>query len=104
MNTHFGGFISILFSFITFLYATLKVQHLLSRHNPSINTYVDEGAFDLDEKFSPLEQGDFMMAFQVTSWLDGDKNDPFFVKWIAILWIYEENDLRTVHIPTYNCT
>ena len=45
-----------------------------------------------------------MMAFQVTTWLDGPKNDPYFVKWMAILWIYEENEYRTVFIPTYKCT
>ena len=95
---------SFVFAFITFLFGTLKVQHMLMRHNPSINTFVDEDAIDAGQKFSIEDQGDFMMAFQVTTWLDGPKNDPYFVKWMAILWIYEENEYRTVFIPTYECT
>ena len=63
VQTHYGGCISLLFAFITFLFASLKLQHLLSKHNPQVNSFVEESAFDIDDKFSIASHSDFMIAF-----------------------------------------
>ena len=104
VRTHIGGFVSLLFANITFLFAILKLQHLMSKHNPSVNSFVEEGAFDLDEKFSTADKEDFMMAFQAVTWLDGVRNDPYYVKWMATYWIFENGEYSTRAIPMRDCT
>ena len=46
VRTHFGGCVSFIIMFVAFLFATLKLQHLLSRHNPSVNYFVERDAYD----------------------------------------------------------
>ena len=46
VRTHCGGCVSLLIMYVTFLFATLKLQHLLSKHNPSVNDFVDTDAYD----------------------------------------------------------
>ena len=63
VRTHFGGLVSLVFAYITLLFAFLKLQHLLTRHNPQVNSYVEEGVFDTDERLRINEHEDFMIAF-----------------------------------------
>ena len=69
---------------MTFLFATLKLQHLLSRHNPSVNTYIEKDAFDDSDIWLGTENEDFMLAVTVVDYATGEvKDDPKFVKWFG---------------------
>ena len=68
--------------YTTFLFAVLKLQHLLSKHNPTVNTFVQRDAFDETDVWRGADNDDFMMAFAVVDFVTGEvKNDPRFVKW-----------------------
>lgn len=49
------------------MFALLKLQILLSKKNPSVSSFVNEGVRSIDENFD-LYDSDFMMAFTL---LDG---------------------------------
>jgi len=83
VRTYTGGFVSIIIIYVAFLFASLKLQHLMSKHNPSVNIFKEEDAFDADDVWSGDEQ-DFFMAFAVADFVTGElKNDPRFVKYNA---------------------
>ena len=46
VSTNGGGIISVTIMYIIFLFAVLKMQQLLSRHNPTVNTFVERDVFD----------------------------------------------------------
>ena len=52
VRTYGGGCMSLSIIYVTFLYATLKLQHLLSKHNPSVNTFLVRDALDENEIWS----------------------------------------------------
>ena len=52
VRTHCGGCTSLIIIYVTFLFATLKLQHLLSKHNPTVNTFVQRDALDENEIWS----------------------------------------------------
>jgi hypothetical protein len=70
VRTHSGGCLSLIIMYITFLFATLKLQHLMMKHNPSVNVFVDEEAFDETDVWYAEEQ-DFIMAFSVVDYGTG---------------------------------
>ena len=45
-QTHAGGAISMAILTVLLLFSLLKLSNLLDRHNPTINTYLVEDAFD----------------------------------------------------------
>ena len=84
VRTHLGGCISIAIMYVTFIFATLKLQHLLSRHNPSVNVFVDQDALSYDDIWDGANEDDFMVAFAVVDYMSGEaKSDKKFVKWFA---------------------
>ena len=86
VRTYCGGLVSLLIMLLAFLFATLKLQHLLSKHNPSVNNFVERDAFDENDIWRGEENEDFQMAFAVVDYVSGDvKNDSNFVKWYAEL-------------------
>ena len=83
IRTHCGGCVSLLIMYVTFIFATLKIQHLLSRHNPSVNNFVERNVFDHTDDYSPREK-DFKLAIRVEDYVTGEmKNEPNMVKWTA---------------------
>ena len=64
------------------LFGLLKLSHLLSFHNPSINTYTEIDALS-GWDFDPVEN-DFFMAFALEDYSSKEaRDDPKFVKWLA---------------------
>ena len=66
-------------------FSLVKLDHLLAKHNPTVNIFTEENAFDETEIWRAKDQNDFMMAFAVTAAFHGNflKDDPTFVKWFA---------------------
>ena len=104
VRTYCGGCVSLLMMYVIFLFAVLKFQHLISKHNPSVNTFVERDAFDENDVWVGSET-DFMMAFAVTDYLTGEiKADKKFVKWFAQYHIQEDGEWSSVEVPMYECT
>ena len=49
VRTYCGSCVSLMIIYVTFLFAILKLQHLFSMHNPTVNTYVEREALDENE-------------------------------------------------------
>ena len=82
--THCGGCVTLMILVVLFLFAVLKLQHLLSNHNPQVNYFVERDAFDENYIWNAEQDDDFMVAFTVTNFIDGTvKDDPNFVKWLV---------------------
>ena len=62
VSTYAGGMLSLAIMYISLMFAALKMVHLLSRHNPSVNTFVQKDAHGTDDVFRPAEEG-FRIAF-----------------------------------------
>ena len=75
-----GVICSLLIMLVTLLYAGLKFNHLITRHNPQITTYVERNAIPPNEEFRFLNNG-FFFAFGVEGYIDGlPRDDPQYVK------------------------
>lgn len=85
VRTYLGGIISSAIIAVTILFSLLKMQHLLSKHNPSVNVFKDINAWGIGDVMMPADSDNFMIAFAVTSIGDPSqvKNDPSFVKWLS---------------------
>lgn len=91
--------------YVLFLFAVLKLQHLLSKHNPSVNTFVERDVFDEEDVWYGAENEEYAMAFSVTHFIDGDvKNDPKFVKWYAEYVIQKDGEFSYKQVPMHQCT
>ena len=83
IKTYCGGLLSSFIIMITLLFASLKLNHLLSRYNPQVNDYVEKSHFDHTDIYSPREH-DFRMAVRIENYLTGEmKHDSNMVKWFA---------------------
>ena len=86
VRTHCGGCLSILIIITAIAFALVKLDHLLEKHNPTVNIFTEEDALDETEIWRANEHEDFMMAFTVTGTsIRSVKDDPTYVKWFAYL-------------------
>lgn len=103
-NTVCGGVASFVVLFIFFLYATLKLSHLLSKYNPDISTVVETNFYDQNTRLR-LGDLDFSIAFTIEGYLDKKaKNDPKFVKTMARIVTYTDGVSSERFIPFSKCT
>ena len=78
-----GGVMSIVVMLIVFLFSLQKLQHLLMRQNPSINTYMELEAFTAEDKLN-LEKENVRIAFTLEDYFTREpKMDPKYVKWFG---------------------
>ena len=49
VRTHCGGCLSMVLIFTVIMFATLKFQHLLMKHNPTLNVFEDRDALDVTD-------------------------------------------------------
>ena len=104
VRTYGGGCMSLSIIYVTFLYATLKLQHLLSKHNPSVNTFLVRDALSENEIWSGEDQ-DFQLALTIVNFATGEvKNDPKFVKWYGEFIDLSNGNKTLSEIPMHECT
>ena len=79
VQTVCGSILSIMILYVTLIFAALKFMHLMARHNPGVNEYVEYDAFN--DLTYDIAASDFMMAVAVEDYVTGEvRNDPSFVK------------------------
>ena len=59
IRTYCGGCVSLIIIYVLVLFAVLKLQHLLSKHNPQVNTFVTRDHFEDSDIFKPGEDDNF---------------------------------------------
>ena len=83
VSTCCGGVLTFITIYITFLFALLKLTHLVAKKNPVVNTFARMDFFSSEDVFRPDEEN-YMMAFAVEDYLTGEsKLDSRYVKWAA---------------------
>ena len=86
MNTIVGGICSLALYMTLLMYASIKFNHLVTKHNPNISSFelVDE----LIGQSINLNKQNFRFAFTIESYKKPkvQKNDPRYVKYIFQLF------------------
>ena len=104
MNTSLGGLLSISIMLAVGLFATVKFEHMVVRHNPSVNKYVSKNSHDAEAIFDTKDD-DYAMAFALTDFMTGKpKDDPRFIRWYATYWKKVDSVLERRLIPIHTCT
>ena len=93
IKTYFGGLISLTMNYLFFLFAVVKFQQLITRHNPQIVEYEETNGFDATDEYNPGEDDSFMIAVGFVHFLTGEPlNDPRYVKWINLYYAFESGN------------
>ena len=87
------------------LFGLLKLKHLLSKHNPTINTIEQEDAFE-DGEYFDTAVNDFNLAFALTRITGSQKPiDRYeYIKWFARVRDETDEGRKQWLLPTYKCT
>ena len=83
IKTYFGGFISFISYYLFFLFAMVKFEQLITRHNPQIVEYLETNALGATDEYNLGDDSGFMIAVGLVHFLTGETlNDPRYLKWI----------------------
>ena len=106
MYTAAGGLFSLMIFSVVFIFGAQKMVNLVSRRNPTVNTYVEPNFFMKENTFAPFKEKSFQMAFLVESYLTRQAvTDPRYVKYQATYLEYKnEVKVNSILIPTHPCT
>ena len=92
VTTLLGGCASIFLMTLLFLFALLKLEHLVTRKNPTITVFEEPLSMingDGVESFD-MRSDNFMMAFAAEDDITKEpKSDPRFVQWVASFTEYD---------------
>ena len=78
-----GGGVSLVIVITTFLFASLKFVHLVSRSNPNVSMHIETDAYGADDKLVTYEEK-FMMAVAVEEYFTKEiKTDTRYIKYFA---------------------
>ena len=94
---------SLIISYVTFLFAIMKIIELFRRDHPNVMTFEDLNLEDADSWFD-TSKDNFMMAFALEDYYEGTKSDPRYVKWVARHIIQVEEKMNVEFYPLEPCT
>ena len=105
VKSHLGGCLTFVIFFTTLCFGALKLQTLLTLHNPQINEYVDRSKFGVNDIYDMREEG-FAMAFALETPVNEQPLiDPRYVKWVARYIKHEDGKLvREFSVPLHVCS
>ena len=91
-------------AFVLTSYGLVKLNHLLSKHNPQVNTFEKQLFYDETERLD-FDQDDLHIAFNVES-KDGSetKDDPRYVKMFARLFTVKDGVATEQVLDLHPCT
>ena len=69
VQTLFGGLVSFCIVYVTFLFAVMKLQHMIIKKNPTINFSVDEEAMTEGDRFDTQEDQEKRADPDSLSWV-----------------------------------
>ena len=90
VKTYCGGSISLVINYLFFLFAMIKFEQLITRHNPQIVEYLEKQALDATDEYLPGGDQGFMIAVGLVHLLTAKPiNDPRYLKWINMHYSVE---------------
>lgn len=103
IRTSLGALLSVGLTVILFLFALLKLSHLVERKNPLVNTFELMNEIGPDGRFLPHES-QFAMAVAVQNFVTTEyKSDPKFVKWAAYYYTATDGIWTNRYLPITPC-
>ena len=95
--------LSIVLMVIVYLFALLKLSHLLERKNPLVNTFELTKELGEDGRFLPHESR-FAMAVALQNFVTTEyKSDPRYVKWASYYYTAKDGIWTNRYLPIYRC-
>ena len=99
-----GGILSSLVAVVFFIYATLKLSHMLDKYNPNISEVKEKNFYDSSERLNLNDIG-FRIAFAVEGYLDSKlRDDHRYVKYMARVFTKTNKVGSETFIPINKCT
>ena len=87
-----GGVFTVIIVCIWLVYATIKFEHMITKHNPLISEVNEQNFFDYETRLN-LQQIGFKMAFSIEGYLDSKtKDDERYVKILVRIYGKEEGE------------
>lgn len=85
LQTSVGGFVTLMLTLLVLMYAMVKFDHLNSRFNPQMSSYLVDN--EKNEDLNLNERG-FRVAFAIEDYYAPKrlKNDPTYIKWLFRMW------------------
>ena len=80
--TSIGACISFVIRILILIFGLIKLEHLLSRKNPTLSK--NEEALEVGEIYETAKE-EFMLAFTVEHWATGVRDDPRYIQWTVVL-------------------
>ena len=102
VKTWTGALSSMLVLALTFSFAMLKLEHMVLRKNPQLNS----NTAPIDEELRyQTHQDAFMMAFSARRIIDGVfyLSDPRYVRWYATFISQKDGEYSEYLLPLYPC-
>ena len=105
IRTRCGGVTTLIIATTVLLYAVIKFNHLSTRHNPHMSSYLQ----DIPQKESVDISDDsykFKIALSIEDFIDSNemKNDPKYTKWLFRLYTKENGVASHRELATHRCT
>ena len=102
--TYCGSLTSIGVSLVMLLYAFIKFNHMMAKHNPNISQVLQKNHFTENERFVPLNEN-FRFAFTLEDYLTAEvKDDPKYIKLIARIASQTGGESQNREIRYHKCT
>ena len=104
LNTNTGGVLTVLILTITFVFSIVKFSHLISRQNPTVNTYMDREVFSPEDLFNVVDE-EFMVAFSLENYNTQDSRmDTNYIKFFVQFSNMTDGKRETTEVPLHDCT
>ena len=104
MTTNTGGVVSVMIIYVTLLFAILKFVNMLNKENPTVFSYFEPDAVDVDYMFNMIDE-DFMIAFSLEDYNTGEtKMNTDYVKFYAMYSDMKDGKRGTTEVPLHKCT
>ena len=104
IHTYCGSLTSLSVYIIMLLFAVIKFNHLVAKHNPNIAQVLQKNTYDENDRFVPVDEN-FMLAFTLEDYLTGEvKDDPRYIKLIARIATQTGGESNDFEIGFHKCT
>ena len=91
--------------YTTFLFALLKFKHMYEFKSPTINQFTQTLDEESAEAFYDTSKDSFMIAVGIDHFIDGIKDDPRFVQWVATYQgVDDDGNSFEANYPMHRCT
>ena len=87
----------------TFMFGTLKMQHLLDKKSPAISTFTDTQTIKNEDEYYVNENEGFQIAVGLNNYRKGVLNDQRYVRWVARVYQWNGDHADQQYYPLHQC-